>query len=123
MSAHILEITLYYEANQLIRPGDGVVVGLSGGPDSVFLLYALHTLQARMGFTLRAVHVHHGIRGAEADRDEACSEKLCAKLASPFQAVHGGRIISMLRRRPSSIISCAAQGFAAPRAWRIGEIT
>lgn len=88
MDALMLEIKRYIGANQLIRPGDGVVVGLSGGPDSVFLLYALHTLQPRMGFTLRAVHVHHGIRGAEADRDEAFSEKLCAKLDIPFQAVH-----------------------------------
>ena len=88
MDALMLEIKRYIEANQLIRPGDGVVVGLSGGPDSVFLLYALHTLEPRMGFTLRAVHVHHGIRGAEADRDEAFSEKLCAKLEIPFQAVH-----------------------------------
>lgn len=88
MEALMLEIKRYIEKNQLIRPGDGVVVGLSGGPDSVFLLYALHTLQARIGFTLRAVHVHHGIRGAEADRDAAFSAELCAKLAVPFQAVH-----------------------------------
>lgn len=88
MEALMLEIKRYIENNQLIRPGDGVVVGLSGGPDSVFLLYALHTLQARMCFTLRAVHVHHGIRGAEADRDAAFSEELCAKLEIPFQAVH-----------------------------------
>lgn len=88
MDALMLEIKRYIEKNQLIRPGDGVVVGLSGGPDSVFLLYALHTLQPRMGFTLWAVHVHHGIRGAEADRDEAFSEKLCAKLDIPFRAVH-----------------------------------
>ena len=88
MDALTLEIKRYIEKKQLIRPGDGVVVGLSGGPDSVFLLYALHTLQARMGFTLRAVHVHHGIRGAEADRDAAFSAELCAKLAVPFQAVH-----------------------------------
>ena len=88
MDALMLEIKRYIEKNQLIRPGDGVVVGLSGGPDSVFLLYALHTLQARIGFTLRAVHVHHGIRGAEADRDAAFSAELCAKLAVPFQAVH-----------------------------------
>ena len=88
MDVLMLEIKRYIDKNQLICPGDGVVVGLSGGPDSVFLLYALHTLQARMGFTLRAMHVHHGIRGAEADRDEAFSAELCAKLAVPFQAVH-----------------------------------
>ena len=88
MDAVMLEIRRYIEKNQLIRPGDEVVVGLSGGPDSVFLLYALHTLQRRMAFTLQVVHVHHGIRGAEADRDEAFSERLCAKLDIPFQAVH-----------------------------------
>lgn len=88
MDQVILDIRKYIAKYQLIRPGDGAVVGLSGGPDSVFLLYALGELKARMHFTLWAVHVHHGIRGAEADRDARFSEKLCQKLAVPFQLVH-----------------------------------
>ena len=127
MDALMLEIKRYIEKNQLIRPGDGVVVGLSGGPDSVFLLYALHTLQARMGFTLRAVHVHHGIRGAEADRDAAFSEKLCAKLAVPFQAVHvaapayaaqqGLSLEEAARILRYEALETARQQLEAPSAW------
>ncbi len=127
MDALTLEIKRYIEKNQLIRPGDGVVVGLSGGPDSVFLLYALHTLQARMGFTLRAVHVHHGIRGAEADRDEAFSEKLCAKLHVPFQAVHvaapayaaqqGLSLEEAARILRYEALEAARQQLEAPTAW------
>ena len=88
MDQVMLDIRKYIAKYQLIRPGDGVVVGLSGGPDSVFLLYALAELKARMHFTLWAVHVHHGIRGAEADRDARFSAQLCQKLAVPFQLVH-----------------------------------
>ena len=127
MDALMLEIKRYIEKNQLIRPGDGVVVGLSGGPDSVFLLYALHTLQARMGFTLRAVHVHHGIRGAEADRDEAFSAELCAKLAVPFQAVHvaapayaaqqGLSLEEAARILRYEALEAARQQLEAPTAW------
>jgi len=127
MDALTLEIKRYIEKNQLIRPGDGVVVGLSGGPDSVFLLCALHTLQVRMGFTLRAVHVHHGIRGAEADRDEAFSEKLCAKLAVPFQAVHvaapayatqhGLSLEEAARILRYEALETARQQLEAPTAW------
>ena len=127
MDALMLEIKRYIEKNQLIRPGDGVVVGLSGGPDSVFLLYALHTLQVRIGFTLRAVHVHHGIRGAEADRDEAFSEKLCAKLAVPFQAVHvaapayaaqqGLSLEEAARILRYEALETARQQLEAPAAW------
>ena len=127
MDALMLEIKRYIEKNQLIRPGDGVVVGLSGGPDSVFLLYALHTLQARMGFTLRAVHVHHGIRGAGADRDEAFSAELCAKLAVPFQAVHvaapayaaqqGLSLEEAARILRYEALEAARQQLEAPTAW------
>ncbi|MGN0335265.1 MAG: tRNA lysidine(34) synthetase TilS [Lachnospiraceae bacterium] len=50
-----------------------IVIGLSGGMDSVCLFHLLHTL----GYPLEAVHVHHGIRGEEADRDAAFVRRLC----------------------------------------------
>lgn len=68
----------------MTRPGDGILVGLSGGADSVGLLLVLWELRERLQFSLRALHVHHGLRGAEADRDAAFSRALCERLGVPF---------------------------------------
>lgn len=47
---------------QMIRPGSVVVVGVSGGPDSVALLHVLHRLSAGMDFGIIAAHLDHGLR-------------------------------------------------------------
>lgn len=72
---------------QLVRPGDHVVTGLSGGADSVCLLLMLHELSPRLQLTLTAVHVHHGIRGEAADRDMEYAESLCRELGIVFLPV------------------------------------
>jgi len=64
--------------------GDLVLVAVSGGPDSTALLHALAQLRAALGFKLRAAHVHHGIRGKEADLDAAAAEALARSLRIPF---------------------------------------
>ena len=69
--------------HEMTAPGDAVIVALSGGADSVCLLTVLKQL-VTPEFLLRAVHVHHGIRGAEADRDEAFAQKLCESLSVPL---------------------------------------
>lgn len=53
-----------------LRVGTRVAVAVSGGADSVGLLRALHREAAELGLVLAVAHVHHGIRGAEADEDE-----------------------------------------------------
>ena len=53
-------------ASGMICQGDSVVVGVSGGADSVCLLSVLKNLQMSMALQLTAVHIHHGIRGEEA---------------------------------------------------------
>ena len=68
----------------MVEPGDGVLVGLSGGADSVGLLLVLWKLREMFRISLRALHVHHGLRGAEADRDAAFSRALCERLEVPF---------------------------------------
>ena len=64
----------------------GVLVGLSGGADSVMLLHLLCEYRRRTegDFSILAVHINHGIRGAEADRDEAFARELSASLGVEF---------------------------------------
>ncbi len=64
----------------LLKNGDSVTVALSGGADSMSLLYALLSLKERLGITLSAAHLNHCIRGEEADRDEAFVKAQCEKL-------------------------------------------
>ena len=63
-----------------IKAGERVGVAVSGGADSVALLRALVDLRKRLGSVITALHFHHGIRGAEADRDEAFVAELAEKL-------------------------------------------
>ena len=64
---------------------DGVLVALSGGADSVALLLELYSLQKdRRISRLEAAHLHHGIRGSEADADAAFVRSLCERLSIPL---------------------------------------
>lgn len=62
----------------------GATVALSGGADSVLLLTLANAYARYVGFPLAALHVHHGIRGEEADRDENFCRSLCAKIGIPL---------------------------------------
>lgn len=79
----------YIRENTLLEAGDNVTVALSGGADSVALLWVLRALAPRLGITLRAAHFHHGIRGAEADRDAEFCRSLCADWGIPFTLGRG----------------------------------
>ncbi len=72
----------------LLQKGDRVLVALSGGADSVALLKALWLLQEEWGLSLTAAHLHHGIRGEEADADLALCERLCQSLNIPLITEH-----------------------------------
>lgn len=67
--------------HQMMRAGDRVGIGVSGGADSVALLCLLDQLRSKLGITLVVLHFNHRLRGAEADQDE----KFVADLASEFQ--------------------------------------
>ncbi len=75
-----------------IRPGDRVCAAVSGGADSVALLVLLHAENALprngLGVGLSGVHVHHGLRGEEADADLAFVEAFCLRLEVPLHVHH-----------------------------------
>ncbi len=68
----------------LWRSGAGLLVGVSGGADSVALLVALHRLRGEGGFRLEACHVQHGLRGESALSDERFVRDLCCTLGVPL---------------------------------------
>jgi len=70
----------------MIRPGDRVGVGVSGGADSVALLRILADLRAQLGIALVVLHFHHQLRGAEADEDERFVKALAAELKLELEA-------------------------------------
>ncbi len=75
----------------LLRAGDRVYCAVSGGADSVALLLSLLEANAAkepLGLVLGAVHVHHGLRGAEADADESFVRELCGRLDVPLWVEH-----------------------------------
>jgi tRNA(Ile)-lysidine synthase len=75
-----------------LRPGDRICAAVSGGADSVAMLLLLHQANGlprnSLGLGLSAVHVHHGLRGEEADADLAFVEALCLRLEVPLHVHH-----------------------------------
>jgi tRNA(Ile)-lysidine synthase len=68
----------------LLKAGLRLAVGVSGGADSVALLRALASQCKELGLVLHAAHLHHGLRGQEADDDLAFVRNLAAELGLPF---------------------------------------
>lgn len=67
----------------MIEAGDRVIAGVSGGADSVCLLFLLWEYQKKVPFSVQAVHVNHQLRGSEAKRDEEYVVRLCRELSVP----------------------------------------
>jgi len=76
-------LTDLVEKNSLLVQNSIVIVGLSGGPDSVFLLHYLHSLIPTLKLKLVAAHLNHQWRPT-ADRDQAFCTELCKTLEIPF---------------------------------------
>lgn len=68
----------------LLEEGDRVLVALSGGPDSVALLYGLISIKSEYKLKLYAAHINHQLRGAESDQDEKFAKELASNLGLRF---------------------------------------
>ena len=78
----------------MVQPGDTVICAVSGGADSVALLFALYLLKDKWDFRLEAAHFNHQLRDSESDRDEGFVRNLCERYDIPLhvgtQAVTAG---------------------------------
>lgn len=92
-------------ARQLEESGvKRVVVGVSGGADSVALLTAMHSISAEM--TILAVHCNFHLRGEESDRDMHFVERLCRRLGVGLRVVHFDVAAATAERRISTEMAC-----------------
>ena len=82
------KVKVYVERFHMIEPKDTIVLGISGGADSVCLLKILARWKEAWGISLRAVHVHHQLRGEEADADERFVRELCENEGIPCKVFH-----------------------------------
>lgn len=73
----IEKVKKYIHLNNMVGDTDCIIAGVSGGADSICLLCMLLDIYRDHDVTIVAVHIHHGIRGAEADRDQAFVENIC----------------------------------------------
>lgn len=64
----------------IIKDDDTLLVALSGGMDSMCLIDAFYKLKSELNYNLMAIHVHHGIRGKEADRDSSFVKDYCKSM-------------------------------------------
>lgn len=74
------KLVAFEKRHALLPDGGRVLAAVSGGPDSVCLAHWLSVQARKKGLTVRLLHIHHGLRGREADRDAAFVSKLGLKL-------------------------------------------
>ena len=79
----------FVREQNLIAPGDTVICAVSGGADSVAMLFALYLLREKLGITLEAAHFNHNLRGEESLRDETFVRELCARYEIPLHVASG----------------------------------
>lgn len=82
------EIKQYMEQWNRMDKVKHVVVGVSGGADSMCLLEVLNRLSKEWDYKIFVVHVHHGIRGEHADADQRFVEQFCRERTLPIRVFH-----------------------------------
>ena len=76
-------------AYDMVHKGDCVTCAVSGGADSMALLWAMYLLKEPLGIDLRVAHFNHGLRGEESDRDEAFVKDFCERFDIPLTVGRG----------------------------------
>lgn len=82
------KIEQYMKQYHMIKRGDRIVVGVSGGADSISLFLVMLELREKYNIGIVVVHVNHGIRGEDAKRDEEYVVRLCKEREIACVCVH-----------------------------------
>lgn len=83
------KLLAFLREREMVAAGDTVICAVSGGTDSVALLFALYLLKEKLGIQLEAAHFNHHLRGEESDRDEAFVRSLCGRYDIPLHVASG----------------------------------
>lgn len=81
------KVIRFINEQDLIEAGDKILIALSGGPDSVFLLHFLNKFKKKYRIEIGSVHVNHILRGKDSDRDELFCKSICNELGIPFYSL------------------------------------
>ena len=80
-----IKVKEYIRVNDMLKKGCSVTAGISGGADSVCLFFVLQKLREEYDLKPKVLHVMHGIREEEAERDMEFTKDLCKKYGVPFE--------------------------------------
>ena len=97
MEKKAIQTIQYYH---MLQEGDNVIVGVSGGADSVALLHFL--FNSTFALRITAVHVDHGIRSEEAQRDANFVKEFCAQLSIPLE-IYNYDVLAMAKEQKRNI--------------------
>ena len=85
------KLLAFLREQQMLQAGDRVICAVSGGADSVALLFAMYLLRQQLGIQVEAAHFNHHLRGDESDRDEAFVRSFCQDYDIPLHV--GGEMV------------------------------
>ena len=87
------KLVAFIRKYNMLQSGDQVVCAVSGGADSVALLFGMYLLQKKLNIQLSAAHFNHGLRGEESDRDEAFVRDFCQRFDIPLY-IGSGHVVA-----------------------------
>ncbi|HEY8284997.1 MAG TPA: tRNA lysidine(34) synthetase TilS [Chloroflexota bacterium] len=114
----LMDVAAFCRKHSVFGPSERVVAAVSGGADSLCLLLCLHWLGPRLGLQVRVAHVHHGLRGEDADADAAFVASQAAALGLPCEVIPVGTNAYAVSHRCSIETAARDLRYAALRAMK-----
>lgn len=118
-SGLVQKIAEFCQKNTLLTYGDQVIIGVSGGPDSLCLLNVLDTLRSTLDLTLTIAHLNHQLRGVDSQADEAFVRMVAVRCQLPI-FVETADVATLSAQRKQSLEEAARQVRYA-FLWRVAQ--